>query len=101
MTITIPPEAVEAHAKEMHDRAERSICGDHTGLKYRAWEDISEEEREEGREDSRAAIRAMLSTWPGMKAARQGTVFTNTWQSPEKGERVNIIILPLPQEPET
>lgn len=41
------------------------------------------------------AIAAALNAWEGVVFARQGTVFTNTWQKPQKGEQVNIVVLPL------
>lgn len=68
-TRRIPEVAVEAAAKRAHYLSETSICNDHTGLTFRAWEDISEDEREEWRTDARETLLAAFMAWPGAVTA--------------------------------
>ena len=56
--IAIPPEALEAVARVLHDHAE--IFDD------LPWEDLSEDDQECYIEEARAALQAGLKAWPGM-----------------------------------
>jgi hypothetical protein len=55
MTITIPPEALEAHERETAKRRGYD------------WLTLSDGTRGLFRDEARAACRAMLSAWPGMR----------------------------------
>ena len=84
--ITIPPKALEAVARVLHDHAE--IFDD------LPWEDLSEDDQECYIEEARAACLAMLRNWPGRKDEwRDNITFDG------KPVRYSVIILPLPQEP--
>ena len=74
--IHIPPEALEAGAKELCEREEWKI----------SWDDLEDYDREFYLDNARAACLAMLSAWPGMLHM--------------EAHRVNnpVLILPLPQE---
>lgn len=56
--ITIPDEALEAHAKAL-------LTHETWGL--RSWSDLSDAEREERLEGSEVACLAMIRAWPGMR----------------------------------
>lgn len=61
--ITIPPEALEAAARAVHD-IDRKIAGED---QWPAWEDISPTDKQRRLHRVRAALLAGLKAWPGMK----------------------------------
>ena len=81
--ITIPPEALEAAAREEYE-FDRAASLD----EYPPWEELSERMRNWRVKRMEAACLAMLSAWPGMHldGARLDA------------EEQAFIILPLPQE---
>ena len=79
--ITIPPEALEAAARVLHDHAE--IFDD------LPWEDLSVADQNAYIEEARAACLAMLKAWPSMR---------NSQHVSFDGQTESAIILPLPQE---
>ena len=80
--ITIPPEALEAVAKELYEVHPYTDEDDDVI----PWEELHMIDKEEYLDSARAACIAMLKAWPGMHEA--------------KSDRLNcqIIILPLPKE---
>ena len=62
--ITIPPEALEAAARAVHD-IDRKIVGS-VGEDWPTWEELSPADRQRRLHRARAACLAMLKNWPGM-----------------------------------
>ena len=79
--ITIPPEAVEAHAKALLT---------HETWGYRSWDDLSEAERDERIEGSEVAIRAALAAWPGAAVCHYTIADDEGYEM--------VLPLPFPQE---
>lgn len=84
MTITIPPEALEAVARVLHDHGE--IFDD------LPWEDLSEDDQECYIEEARAALQAGLKAWPGIIETEI------KWKHPGDSITAPSLILPLPME---
>jgi len=95
MIDTIPPEALEAAAIELH----RSIWGHDC---Y-SWADVDEERRNHFRKHARAALAAALNAWEGAnKEARKVLNFGNNIDGPVVSESwQHILILPMSKEPRT
>jgi hypothetical protein len=84
LNITIPPEALEAAARAVHD-IDRRIAGED---QWPAWEDISPVDKQRRLHRAHAACLAMLNNWLGMREEGVGVgdgVTTYEW-----------LILPLP-----
>ena len=79
--ITIPPEAIEAAAKDLR-------CSMQGIVSAVEWDALSEQAKDFWRFRARAACLAMLKAWPGMDTG------PNIY-----GRQNAIIRLPLPQEP--
>jgi hypothetical protein len=77
--ILIPPAALVAGARVLHANLEL--------FEDLPWEDLSDADQDEYREQIRAAFLAMLENWPGM-----------TWACRGKGTPPHLLFLPLPQE---
>lgn len=73
--ITIPPEALEAGARVLHANLEL--------FEDLPWEDLSDADQDEYREQIRAAFLAMINAWPGM--------FTYKYHD----DKTTALILPL------
>ena len=86
--ITIPPEAVEAAARAVHD-IDRKIVGYD---EYPPWEELSPRDQRWRTHRALAAIRAALAAWPGM-----GPICTDQ-PIGDWCDKLPAIILPLPQE---
>ena len=80
--ITIPPEALEAAAIDLH-RSE-------WGADAYSWADLESDTRDLFRNHARAACLAMLKAWPGMK-------LNPSWELRTHKRSVEMI-LPLPQQ---
>lgn len=86
MTITIPPEALEAAAKADHAKwIDYASVGDDRS-QYITWDDLDAEQKAEAIDRARAACLAMLRAWPGMHPVNYG------------GDEPPFLVLPLPQE---
>ena len=79
--ITIPPEAVEAAARAVHD-IDRKIAGDD---QWPAWEELSPMDQRRRTHRATAALRAGIAAWPGS--------FPHTFHGPLEGYGY---VLPLP-----
>ena len=82
--ITIPPEAVEAAAKELYE-VDTYTDDDDDDI---PWEELHMIDKEEYLDYARSACLAMLKAWPGMLGMTEG----------EPGRESREIILPLPKE---
>ena len=60
--MNIPPEALEAGARVLHANLEL--------FEDLPWEDLSDADQDEYREQIRAACLAMLTAWPGMRLGK-------------------------------
>jgi hypothetical protein len=74
--ITIPPAALEAGARVLHANLEL--------FEDLPWEDLSDADQDEYREQIRAAFLAMIEAWEGMRIS---------WLASNDG----AIVLPLPE----
>jgi hypothetical protein len=83
--ILIPPAALEAGARVLHANLEL--------FEDLPWEDLSDADQDEYREQIRAAFLAMIEAWEGMK--HDSPSGGGVSQEPLQPSR---IILPLPQE---
>lgn len=88
--ITIPPEALEAAAKDLYEAWCRVHGVADTAL---PWEDIDNEERDACFAEARAACLAMLKAWPGIKEEHRPNI---TFDG--KPITVSYIILPLTEK---
>lgn len=95
--ITIPPEALEAAARAVHN-IDRKIAGED---QWPAWEDISPTDQRRRLHRARAACLAMLKNWPGMKPCLAFTGDqSREWPDDYVEARMGAaLLLPLPKEP--
>lgn len=92
MTITIPPEALEASARAIYDDGPPMVDEFDDP---RSWDELDATERESYIDEARAAFLAMIEAWPNGGLHVPAGVL-----EPRKSFTLPAIILPLTEKPD-